>query len=252
MAQQNAFNSLVQTGLGSPLLSSAQVVNVWQHIQAFEQLPVLGAPTAADNLDWELIGQGAAAAFDVRGGIEVETGAGQGDLAAVVPQTTATQTALQAIEWITSSDLIFDAAVRFDGDNLDDLLVAAGFKLTSVAAVATDDDQLIFSFDAPGGETTILAVSSVAGVDVIVDTGILIEADRQYRLTILTGGPTDSITGQPLARFLIDGQRVADIPAPLPAITTMKPRLVLQKLDAAAVERQAVIHGLRVGKKFRA
>lgn len=245
MTTMNAYNPLVQTGLGSPVMSAAAVLNVWSHIQSFEQLPVVGAPTAADNLDWELVGQGSSVDFSPEGGIEIETPPSQGDTFALSPQGVAGQTALAAIVWDAEADLVFDTTIFIDDEAFDTLSVIAGFKLTVSPDITTDDEQMVLYLDATLG--TIQAVVSSGGVLASVDTGIEVEADSHYRLSILTG-PPEVAGGVPLARFFVNGRRVAELPAS--AVPT-QPRIVGQKIDAAAEERNLTIRAIRIARKFR-
>jgi hypothetical protein len=112
------------------------------------------------------------------------------------------------------SQTVFDAVVRTVA-SIATMSIVAGLKLTTAAAgtvVATDANQALFVFDtdaiagwnpgstAPAASPNWLCVVSVAGADFFIDSGVLVQANKDYRLKILIrpdGVPQFSINNLP-------------------------------------------------------
>jgi hypothetical protein len=237
----SAYNQNVRAVLGAPLFSSLALQGWWEHAELFLQLPAANASIGvATNLNWELAGALAAAAFAPSGGITLTTNAVNGAEAIVFPHADTNQTAIAAIQWLTTNDVLFDVVVR-------PTLIAAqalyaGFKLTAALDLTTDANAVFFVYD-PANSPNWQVATSIAGVDALTDTGVPAVADTDVRLTLI-GGFTDD-NGAAIVKAYIDGQFVGDIVGP----TTGN---LLPFVGNEGNAQSCIVRGLRVGKGWAA
>jgi len=150
----------------------------------------LAAYTAA-NRDFEIVGTNVASAnatFATGGGITMTTAGTSGDQMILTPHLDTVQTAWAGTKWNTGKQILMDAWIK-TAASVAALKIWAGFKLTNVATVATDDDQVYFRFEAGVNNGRWQFISSRAGTDTTTSldgasTRITVTASTIYRLTI--------------------------------------------------------------------
>lgn len=122
-------------------------------------------------------------------GININTAGADNDQAILLPHLDTNQTAWSGCKWNTSKEVEWDCAIK-TSDNISDICVWAGLKLTNTATIATDAHQAYFIYatnDDLGTLTTngnLHFVYSVGGNDYITDLGLAVAVSTIYRLKI--------------------------------------------------------------------
>lgn len=172
-------------------------------VERFERLPGINADIGVSkNLDFELLGTGAASAdlaFNAAGGFDLATHGGASDSAILAPHLDTLQTQWSGITWTPSKEPHILAHFKTDAA-LTNTTLWFGLKLTNTPVLITDDDQVMFRF-AHGTDTTWQMITSVADADVQTDSGVTVAASTSYRLWITVdsaGRPTFWINGNPI------------------------------------------------------
>jgi len=255
MTQRNAYNTLLQTGLGSPLLMTPETVNVWQHIEGFERLPVLngaaGGPEA--NRVYGLFADGvpsvATAVYVPEGGVRVAI-ADAGAVAIVFPLQAATRSSVGAQTWALDEGVFVDAALTLPSASFPVTLAGCGAVEAPVVGGGNQAFSVLYGPDAFGNANwNIETVDTNSGFFYQLDLGVPVVPDVPTRLTILfeaSDGPTG--TG---ARILINGRQVGGLFDAPPAPYISFPSVAVAGLVPGPPAYEAIFHGLRVGRKFR-
>lgn len=163
----------------------------------FSRRPGLnGSLAAAFNLDFELLGTGAAnndvSYSSTTAGITLRTDTDSpaaGQAAIIAPHLDTDQTAWTGCKWGTENQVQWECLIRTDA-SIADMGFWAGLKLTNTNAYATDDHQVYFMYqsDDNGGALTtnenLHLIYSIGGTDYITDLGIAVAANTSYRLAI--------------------------------------------------------------------
>lgn len=161
----------------------------------FSQCPGLNADLASAteatrvpvNREFEILGANMTSAlvtYSIKGGITITTAGADNDAAIVTPHLDTKQTAWAATGiWGTENSPAFEARIA-TAANISDAEIWAGLKLTNTEAVATDDNQIYFRYDAAanGGKWTL--VISRAGTDSTFVTDEVVAVSTEYRLRI--------------------------------------------------------------------
>jgi hypothetical protein len=237
MTQRNTFASLLQTGLGSPLLMSPETVNVWQQVEGFERLPVFeGVPVTPDvNPSWAFLQTGIDASYLPQGGILLtRSGPLPPDNFFLAPRTT---TGLASADLAGVRGLFFDVHARLvDFQDLDAFSI--GFTdLTSGASLAA------IGYDPPGSEFIGGILDN--GVPDIRETGVLVD-NAPHRFTVVLDAPFAG--NRNTAYVFIDGKLVVRTPG-LPPVVGLQPYISVGPLSLGPAME---IYGLRTGFKYRA
>ena len=122
-------------------------------------------------------------------GINLKTGTSDNDQAILLPHLVTNQTAWSGCKWHTSKEVEWDCAIK-TSDNIDDICIWAGLKLTNTPTIATNNDQAYFIFATDNGLGTLTTyanlhfVYSKADKDYITDLGLKVEVSKLYRLKI--------------------------------------------------------------------
>lgn len=151
------------------------------------------------NTDFEVIGANMTTALvtfpnDVGScGINLQTGTTDNNQAILLPHLNTNQTAWSGCKWNTTKEVEWDCAIK-TSDNIANICIWAGLKLTNTATIATDDDKayFIFATDNDLGTLTTNAnlhfVYSKEGKDYITDLGLKVEVSTLYRFKIKMDG----------------------------------------------------------------
>jgi hypothetical protein len=122
-------------------------------------------------------------------GINLQTGTSDNDHAILFPHLDTNQTAWSGCKWNTSKEVEWDCAIK-TSNNIANICIWAGLKLTNTATIATDAEQayFIFATDDDLGTLTTNAnlhfVYSKGGKDYITDLGLKVEVSTLYRFKI--------------------------------------------------------------------
>jgi len=156
------------------------------------------------SLDFESTGTNAADGDIVHGttvaGVQMETAGADNDQVIVHPHLDAGQTAWTETLWGTENEVTYEAVIKTDSAILT-TLIWVGLKLTSDPVTATDDDQAYFKFDTDNTDTNWMIISSIAGTDTEVDSGVVVEASTIYYFRI-------EIDASRQAHFFINNKEV--------------------------------------------
>jgi len=166
----------------------------------YAQLPGLNASVGvAFNLNFEILGTNVAEAnvqhAATIGAVEMETAGADNDQVIILPHLDASQSAWTGVKWGTENQVIWEAVIR-TGAAITAQTLMAGLKLTNVFVIATDDDQVIFRYDA-AADTYWNMIYSIGGVDVAVVSDVAVEAATNYYFRI-------EIDADRKAHFFID------------------------------------------------
>lgn len=254
MTTQNTYNTLVNTGLGSPAIPVAENINLWQHFETFDLLPSIeGAFDFTTSVNYTLYSSPPGTAnvtFSPSGaGVELEAPTGTFEALLFPTDVQLALTKVGSTVWDTTAQCFVDASITIpaDPDQSANGLYAAGFKETPSFAVL-DANVIALIADIPDGRVNWFVFVNIGGVPVELTTNIPIEPGKTYRLTVLIGPPFDG--GLPLARCFINGRRVAEIPFVDGSVTTLKPFVGLLEDASIPIDLTLDVHAIRVGRKF--
>lgn len=165
-------------------------------VDYFSQLPILKASadlnatfsnteveaTQKANLHWEVTGTNAVApAASTGGGMTLTTATSSADQVLVGGHTgTGGNTYLSTVDWSTDDELAFYIKLK-TGAAVTLCKIFAGFKLTAEPDIATDNEQVYFSYDA-ATDTTWKFTTSDNGTDDTRDSGVTVSASTTYEL----------------------------------------------------------------------
>jgi hypothetical protein len=246
MTQTNAYNTLTQTGLGSPLLGSSATVNVWQHVESFDRLAVAqGAPASpAFNVNYAFTQDGGGSSInfaeDNRGGEQLFVGS-VNSFAYLRPHPLIPNL-LFAMDWSPEFETIYDAAVDTSVTNPTNTLAVQGGWFTSpVRTGGLNSLRLEVQPTLHGPNWQV--IRRTADVDEIFDTGVPFAAGVSYRLTILSDADRT-------ARCFIDGAKVATLAFP-PGPLALQPMTGGARLAGGSGGVRIFVRGVRVARKFR-
>jgi hypothetical protein len=197
----------------------------------FKQIPDANASIdVSTNLDFEILGTNASVSdlsFDTTtGGIKIATAGADNDQMIILPHLDTKQTAWTGVKWGTENQVIWECMISTGDDIATGVLYWAGLKLTNTPTVATDADQAFFRFSTDDSDTNWEIVYSIDGTDTTVDSGVVVEADTQYRFRI-------EIDSDRKAHFFINDTLVANSTA-LKNDVDLIPYVGIQALSAAA------------------
>jgi hypothetical protein len=124
-------------------------------------------------------------------GINLKTGTSVNDQAILLPHLVTNQTAWSGCKWNTSKEVEWDCAIK-TSDNIVNICIWAGLKLTNTPTIATNDDQAYFIFATDNNDNlatlttnaNLHFVYSKADKDYITDLGLKVEVSTLYRLKI--------------------------------------------------------------------
>jgi len=139
------------------------------------------------NLDFEILGTNATVAdfswSTINGGMLLETGSADDDQVIVLPHLDTKQSAWTGVKWGTENQVIWEAQIMTTAV-ITPVLIWAGLKLTNTPVIATDDNQVYFRYSTDDSDTTIRCITSIAGTDTNVDSGITVAVATEYNLRI--------------------------------------------------------------------
>jgi hypothetical protein len=156
------------------------------------------------NRDFEVLGTNAVTAsvtFSTGGGIVLTTAGASADSTIVAPHLDTGQTAETTVDWSTSDKPAIAAKIQ-TGAAITDATIWYGLKLTNTPVVATDNDQVMFRYQAGVNDGKWQAIYSVGGTDYTLDTGVVVAASTHYDLQI-------DVDGDRVPTFYINGEEVA-------------------------------------------
>jgi hypothetical protein len=179
-------------------------------LEEFNRLPCINADLASGteatrepaNTDFELLGTGAVSAditFNAAGGFDLATHGGATDSAILLPHLDTKQTRWSGITWTPGKQPHLLWEFKTDAA-LTNTTIWCGLKLTNTPVLITDDDQVMFRYQ-NGTDTTWRLITSVAGADVDMDSGVTVAVDKTYRMWITIDAglrPTFWINGVPI------------------------------------------------------
>lgn len=208
-------NSPVNAGvarLGAPYWSNLETRGVYNHHFQVDRLVAANADVGVDtNLDWELAGTSAAAAFNALGTQRLTTNAAGGAEASIFPHQDSGQTLLNVIDFDLSDGAVFDFLIA-KPTSLAAVAIFAGFKLSTTLDLTTDANQVVF-YSNNGGNWQ--AATSIGGTDAQTNLGVAPTVDSPIRLSLLTKADN---TGD----FYVNGTKVGSNIA-LPSTGALKP-----------------------------
>jgi hypothetical protein len=153
----------------------------------FERIPQLNADiaNAIVNKDFEILGQNGIDSnvqFSVDGGLKVITAPASGSQLIVLPHLDVYQTAWTVTSWGTENSCRYETTIK-TGASITSATIWAGLKESNVSVVATDNNQIMFRYS-DAGSAYWTVVSSRAGTDSVLTTGVAVAASTSYRLAI--------------------------------------------------------------------
>lgn len=155
------------------------------------------------NRDFEVLGTGATTDDVTFGttiaGLLMTTDSNAAQQVIIAPHLDTGQTAWTSVLWGSENQVIWEAVVR-TGASVAAIILWAGLKQTNDQDPTTDDDQAFFRFDTNVANWE--AVYSIAGVDVEVDTGVVVAVNTNYYFRI-------EIDADRIPHFFIDDKEVA-------------------------------------------
>lgn len=153
--------------------------------------------------DFEVLGTNASSddvTFYAEGGITLETDGADHDQVIVLPHLDANQSAWTQVTWGTDQETQWECELKAHA-TITTVIYWAGLKLTNTSVTATDNEQAFFRFQ-PSVSANWQAIYSIGGVDVAVDTGVVVAASTAYHLRV-------QIDSSRIAKFYINGVLVA-------------------------------------------
>ena len=256
----------LRAGLGAPAreaagLSRTRVALSW--LAAEDSLPGLNTdldvttanPTLAEimimiSTSWmfELLGTSASGddcTYSAEGGILFTTDGADGDEVILLPHLNADLSPWTGTTWGTDQETEWECTIETGlAAVLANSIHWAGLKLTNTEVIATDNDQVYFRHeDVAGVSGNWVAVYSIGGTDVSVNTGIAIAASTIYHLAI-------KIDASRIARFYINDALVATSTA-LTDATDFIPYIGIAA-DGAAEAKTLVVYGQAISRTLGA
>jgi len=175
----------------------------------FEKIPQLNATidqvytteaARVANTSFEILGTNVADAnitfASTIGGIEIKTATASADQAIVLPHLDTNYSAWTGIKWGTENQVIWECVIRTDA--ITNIVIWAGLKLTNTSVIATDDDQVMFRFDA-AADTYWNMIDSIGGTDTATISDVTVVANTNYYFRI-------EIDSDRKAHFFINNQ----------------------------------------------
>ncbi len=139
-----------------------------------------------DNLDavpYEVGGTNMTSAlvtWDTEGGVKLSTAGADNDQAILAPHADVPLSAHGAAIWQSDDEPAFECLLRTDA--LITAEIWAGMRETSAVLLVTDDDKYGFMYDDQVNSGTWGLATSIAGTDVVIDSGVTVVADTWYQL----------------------------------------------------------------------
>jgi len=193
--------------------------------------------------DFEVLGTNGSSddvTYYAEGGIKLETDGADGDEVIVLPHLDADQSAWTQVTWGTDKQVEWECHIK-SGSNITNAIVWAGLKLTNTEVLATDADQAYFRYEDDVSSGNLIAVYSIGGTDVSVDTGIEVAVDTEYRLRIW-------IDSARKARFYVNNELVATSTA-LTDATDLIPYVGVAA-DGAAAAKHLYVFGQSISRQI--
>lgn len=189
--------------------------------------------------NFEILGTNAVSAdctYDVGGGVVLSTHGASADSTILLPHLTAGISPFTGTKWNTAKSPSFDA-LCISGAAVTAVQYWAGFKLTNTPTLATDDDQIFFSYSSATNSGQWQLNWSIANVDytynIPTDIVAAVAASTIYRLRI-------EIDASRQAMGFINDRAVMPVKTgALTSLTTLIPYIGL-KASAAAVKAVTV------------
>lgn len=177
------------------------------------------------NTNFEVAGTNMTSAlvtFNVaRGGIRLTTAGATNDQCILQPRQTNSADSRWAAGYLSDLKPVWKTSFRVG--SVTGISFKAALALTNAHNLTTDDDQVgVWWSSATGGN--ILVVTSIAGVDATIDTGVAAAAGTEYRVVIALGADR-------IARVFINDTLVGTTGA-LTTAKTFKPYVSIQDLSA--------------------
>ncbi|KKN57161.1 hypothetical protein LCGC14_0564890 [marine sediment metagenome] len=151
---------------------------------AGEGIIQIGLRPASNNAaPYEIAGTNMTAAlvtWDTEGGIKLATATADNDQAILSPNTDVPFHAHAAAIWQSDDEPAFECLLRTDA--LITCEIWAGMRETAAVLLVTDDDKYGFMYDDQVNSGTWGLATSIAGTDVVIDSGITVVADTWYQL----------------------------------------------------------------------
>ena len=101
----------------------------------------------------------------------------------ILPHLDTLQSAWTGIKWGTENQTEWIGAIK-TGAAVTTQLLWAGLKLTNTPVIATDADQVFFSYSTDDSDTTWHVISSINGTDTNTTTTVTVAADTAYKFKV--------------------------------------------------------------------
>ena len=149
--------------------------------------------TAQLNIDknphFEVLGTNATSALVTHGadgGLLLTTAGASADQIIIAPHLNTGVSKWTGTQFNTDKEPAWRTIIK-TGASIADVTLWAGLKLTNTGVVATDNDQVLFRYNAAVNEGRWQAIYSVGGTDYELDTGIEVEASIRYQMGVFVG-----------------------------------------------------------------
>lgn len=215
--------------------------NRFELIERFKQPPALNAAIAVStNLDWEVLGTNMTTALATQadgGGVTLTTAGASADQAILLPHLDTKQSSWTSTKWNTLDRVVFETTIK-TGASIAAAIIWAGLKLTNTPVVATDDNQVMFRYEAGVASGVFQFITSRAGTDTTANSDVTVAAATKYHLKI-------TIDGNRVPRFFINGV----LKYTGAALTTNIDLIPYIGVQASAVAAKAItVRGVRMSK----
>jgi len=181
------------------------------------------------NPDFEVLGTNMTSALSTLstgGGLRLTTAGADADSAILLPHLDANQSAWSVADWSVDDEVAWTLAMASTAV-ITHQAFWAGLKLTNTPVTATDADQVFFRAENGVNGQRFQCITSAAGVDEALDSGVAFAATTAYRLEI-------EIDSFRVPRFFINGKHVATGAAMTTAIDLIPYAGILADGDAVA------------------
>ncbi len=192
--------------------------------------------------DFEILGTNGTSAlctFSAEGGVKITTAGATNDQEIILPHLDTNQSAWTQVVWGTDDQTEWEAHIK-TGSAITSTCIWAGLKLTNTSVTATDDDQVMFRYQAGTASGDWQAIYSIGGVDTAADTGVAVVLSTEYHLKI-------TIDSSRIARLYLNGVLMATSTA-LTDATDLIPYIGVQGTTNAA--KHCYVFGQAISRVF--
>ena len=118
---------------------------------------------------------------NAEGGITCQTDGADGDEVIIIPRADTSLNPWNNVTWGTDQEVTWECRIQ-TGPAITNSIVWAGLKLTNTEVQATDNDQIYIRYEDGVQAGNFEVVESVAGADVLTDSGVTVAVDTTYHL----------------------------------------------------------------------